>query len=135
MPIVSWSDEFSVNVKEIDLQHQQMLDIVNKLHAAVEACEEKENLNKLLIDLFEHTKLHFSTEDALMKKYEYPGYEMHLHEHNVLLQHLDNLISSVSNGRDPTFRSDYDVSSDWVLIHILKSDKSLGTFLNTQGVF
>jgi hemerythrin-like metal-binding protein len=135
MPIVSWSDEFSVNVEEIDHQHQQMLDIVNKLHAAVEACKEQEVLNELLIELFEHTKFHFSTEDELMKKYAYPGYDQHLHEHNVLLQQLDNLISAVSNGRNPTFRSDYDVSSDWVLIHIFKSDKSLGSFLNSQGVF
>jgi hemerythrin-like metal-binding protein len=135
MPIVSWSDEFSVNVKEIDLQHQQMLDIVNKLHTAVDRRKEQDFLNKLLIELFEHTKFHFSTEDTLMKKYEYPGYEQHLHEHRVLLQHLDNLIKAVTNGKNPTFSSDYDVSSDWVLIHIFKSDKDLGTFLNSQGVY
>ncbi|MES9970434.1 MAG: bacteriohemerythrin [Candidatus Thiodiazotropha sp.] len=135
MPIVSWSEEFSVNVKVIDEQHQTMLDIVNNLHTAVEENEDKETLKQLLIELNEHTRSHFATEDELMKQYDYPGYEQHLHEHNVLLQHLGNIVESVTGGKDPTFRSDYDVSSDWVLIHIFKSDKDLGGFLNKQGVF
>jgi hemerythrin-like metal-binding protein len=135
MPIVEWNEEFSVNVKLIDDQHQQMLDIVNSLHTAVEASADKETLNKILIDLYAHTRAHFSTEDELMKKHNYPGYEQHLHEHHVLLQQLDNLISGVSGGKSPAFHSDYDISSDWVLIHIFKSDKELGTFLNAQGIY
>ncbi|MEW8506403.1 MAG: bacteriohemerythrin [Candidatus Thiodiazotropha sp.] len=135
MPIVTWSDEFSINVKELDEQHQKMLDIVNKLHQAVEECREQEILYRLLTELYQHTQLHFSTEDELMKKYNFPGFEQHRHEHRVLLQHLGNLVEGVSNGKNPTFRSDYDVSSDWVLIHIFKSDKDLGLFLNDLGVF
>ncbi|MES9992773.1 MAG: bacteriohemerythrin [Candidatus Thiodiazotropha sp.] len=135
MPIVTWSDDFNINVKEIDEQHQKMLDIVNNLHIAVEAEKEKEILNDLLTELYQHTQLHFSTEEELMNKYDYPGFEQHLHEHKVLLQHLGNLVAGVCGGKNPTFRSDYDVSSDWVLIHIFKSDKDLGLFLNDQGVF
>ncbi|MEW8314141.1 MAG: bacteriohemerythrin [Candidatus Thiodiazotropha endolucinida] len=135
MPIVTWSEEFSVNVRIIDDQHQEMLNIVNILHTAVEKCADKETLQKLLVELYEHTKTHFSTEDELMKKHNYPGYEQHLHEHHVLLQHLNNLVEGVTGGKSPTFRSDYDVSSDWVLIHIFKSDKELGTFLNAQDVY
>jgi hemerythrin-like metal-binding protein len=135
MPIVEWSEEFGVNVKIIDDQHQQMLDIVNGLHTAVQARADNETLNKILIDLYVHTRTHFSTEDELMKKHNYPGYEQHRHEHHILLQHLDNLITGVSGGKSPTVRSDYDISSDWVLIHIFKSDKDLGTFLNEKGVY
>jgi hemerythrin-like metal-binding protein len=135
MPIVEWSEEFSVNVKLIDNQHQQMLDIVNGLHTAVEASADKEILNKLLIDLYAHTRAHFSTEEELMKTHNYPGFEQHLHEHQVLLQQLDNLVTGISSGKNPILRSDYDISSDWVLIHIFKSDKELGTFLNAQGVY
>jgi hemerythrin-like metal-binding protein len=135
MPTVTWSEEFNVNVKIIDEQHQQMLDIVNSLHSAVEARADKTILEKLLTDLFEHTRTHFSTEDELMKAHNYPGYEKHLHEHQVLLQHLDNLLTGFTGGKNPVFHSDYDVSSDWVLIHIFKSDKDLGAFLNEKGIY
>ncbi|MEW8396055.1 MAG: bacteriohemerythrin [Candidatus Thiodiazotropha sp.] len=135
MPTVTWSDEFNINVKEIDEQHQKMLEIVNNLHTAVEENRENEILNDLLIALYHHTQHHFATEEELMKKHDYPGYEQHLHEHKVLLQHLGNLVEGVSSGKNPSFRSDYDVSSDWVLIHIFKSDKDLGLFLNDHAIF
>ncbi|MBA1444238.1 MAG: hypothetical protein FE835_04895 [Gammaproteobacteria bacterium] len=41
MPIITWCDEYSVNVEEIDIQHQKMLELVNHLHSAVEACIDK----------------------------------------------------------------------------------------------
>ncbi|WP_177418708.1 hypothetical protein [endosymbiont of Lamellibrachia barhami] len=51
MPIVTWCDEYSVNVEEIDIQHQKMLELVNHLHSAVEACIDKNDLKTLLKDL------------------------------------------------------------------------------------
>ena len=48
MPIVTWHDDFSVNVTEIDKQHQHMLELVNALHASVEACADKRDLKKML---------------------------------------------------------------------------------------
>jgi hemerythrin len=134
MPIINWRDEYSVNVREIDIQHQKMLEIVNNLHAAVEECRDKSEVKSLLIELVDFTHLHFSTEERFMDEYNYPGSEIHKSEHKVLLQHLDNLVAGVSSGKYPTFCSDYDVSSDWFLVHIAKSDKNLGAFLNTRGV-
>ncbi|MEW8301763.1 MAG: hemerythrin domain-containing protein, partial [Candidatus Thiodiazotropha sp.] len=66
MPTVTWSDEFNINVKEIDEQHQKMLEIVNNLHTAVEENRENEILNDLLIALYHHTQHHFATEEELM---------------------------------------------------------------------
>ena len=37
MPILVWSEEYSVNVAEIDAQHKTLLEHVNKLHAGVMA--------------------------------------------------------------------------------------------------
>jgi hemerythrin-like metal-binding protein len=135
MQTITWSDKFNVNVQVIDDQHQQMVAMVDSLHSAAKACADKEVLQKLLIGLYEHTRTHFATEDELMKEHNYPGYAQHLHEHHVLLKHLECIVVGVSGGKSPTFRYDYDVSSDWVLIHIINSDKELGTFLNTHDIF
>ncbi|MCP4287335.1 MAG: hemerythrin, partial [Gammaproteobacteria bacterium] len=56
MPITTWSDEYSVNVREIDVQHQKMLELVNDLHSAVEACIDKNGLKSLLVELLEFTR-------------------------------------------------------------------------------
>lgn len=135
MPITTWSDENSVNVEEIDVQHQKMLELVNNLHSSVENCIDKNDLKDLLVELVEFTDLHFSTEERLMEKHGYPERGEHHKEHRMLLQHLNDLVAAVSRGKYPTFCSDYDVSSDWALVHISEFDKSLGAFLNSKDVY
>jgi len=135
MPIVTWCDDFSVNVALIDSEHRQMLELVNDLHSSVEACVDKSILRKKLVELVDFTRSHFSTEENLMKEHDYPGFARHYKEHRILLQHMDNLVKAVAAGKHPTFRSDYDISSDWALDHISGCDKSLGLFLNSKGVF
>ena len=135
MPIVTWRDEYSVNVKQIDEQHQRMLELVNNFHLAVEACTDKDSLQNMLVELADFTRMHFSTEEQLMKEHDYPELNRHHKEHQILLRHIGDLVFSVSNGKYPTFYSDYDVSTDWALIHIAEYDKDLGAFLNTKGVY
>jgi hemerythrin len=135
MPIARWKDAYGVNVKEIDQQHQQLLQLVDKLHACVEACIDKDDLKNLLVELVEFTRHHFSTEDRLMQTHQYPGFAAHHREHQVLIEHLDRLVIAVSNGQQPTFYSDYDVSTDWAIAHIGEHDKALGAFLNAHDVF
>ena len=135
MPIVKWCDNFSVNVVQIDSQHKQMLELVNNLHASVEACVDKKDLERMLVELVDFTRLHFLTEEKLMKEHGYSGLTSHYKEHRILLQHLDNLVKAVEHGKYPAFYSDYDVSSDWALDHISECDKSLGAFLYSKGIY
>ena len=135
MPIVEWCDEFNVNVEEIDVQHQKLLELVNNLHSAVEACSDKNDLQNMLVELADFTHIHFLTEEKLMEEYEYPELVEHHREHRILLRHMNDLVLAVSSGRHPTFYSDYDVSTDWALIHLAEHDKGLGAFLNSKGVY
>lgn len=135
MPKVTWSADYSINVAEIDEQHQKILELVNDLHSAVESCIDKEELRVKLSALVEFTDFHFSTEDRLMKKHGYPGFKGHHREHRQLIGHLKELAKAVSKGKRPTFYSDYDVSTDWALTHIRDYDSGLGVFLNSKGVY
>ena len=51
MPILAWSDEYSINVAEIDEQHKKLLDHVNRLHAGVEAQIDKKDLQAIILFL------------------------------------------------------------------------------------
>lgn len=134
MPIVTWSEEYEVDVAEIDAQHQKMLDLVNHLHASVEARIDKNQLKKLLSELVSYTHMHFATEEALMDQYGFPDTARHKQEHSILLRHLNLLLDAVSQGKYPTFYSDYDVSTDWMLLHITDCDKPLGNYLKSKQV-
>jgi len=135
MPIVTWCDTYSVNVREIDDQHKELLDLVNNLHRAVESLASKGELTQMLVELVEFTRTHFSTEERLMKEHDFPELKEHRKEHKLLLRYLVDLVDGVSGGKRLRFYADYDVSTDWALIHITECDRSLGTFLNSKGVF
>ena len=103
MPIVNWSNEYSINVDEIDNQHQEMLGLVNNLHSSVESRTDKNILKKMLAELVVYTRMHFATEEQLMEQHDYPHHIEHKNEHRLLLQHLEFLLSAVSIGKYPTF--------------------------------
>ena len=135
MPILVWSDEYSVNVAEIDKQHKKLLEHVNKLHASVEAQIDKQDLHELLVELYDYTAFHFAFEEKLMDQHGMKNVKKHHKEHKLLLKHLKHICNAVSNGKRPTFYSQYDVSNDWFLAHIMDFDKKMGAFLNSKGVY
>ena len=135
MPILTWSEQYTINVAEIDEQHAKLCEHVSRLHAGVEARIDKDDLRQLLVDLVEFTRFHFDYEERLMKEHGLETSKTHRREHGLLLKHMEDLVQAVSKGKYPTFFSDYDVSNDWFLAHILNFDKKLGEFLNSKGVF
>ena len=135
MPILVWSDEYSINVAEIDAQHRKLLDHVNELHAGVENQIDKEDLRQLVVDLYEYTAFHFASEEKLMKQHGMEHTKKHHKEHKQLLKHLNQICNAISEGKRPAFYSEYDVSNDWFLAHILGFDRQLGKFLNSKGVY
>ncbi len=135
MPVLVWSEDFRVNVAEIDAQHMKLCDYVNKLHAGVEARVDREDLRQLLVDLVDYTRLHFATEERLMHEHGMQPAAGHRKEHETLLGLLEDTVTAVSEGNHPIFYSEYDVSNDWFLAHIMNHDKKLGAFLNSKGVF
>ena len=135
MPVLVWSEEYSINVAEIDEQHKTLLEHVNRLHEGVKDQIDREDLRQLVLDLVEYTRFHFSSEEKLMKQYGMEKVKKHLKEHRALLKHLNHIVDAITEGKRPAFYSGYDVSNDWFLAHILGHDKKMGKFLNSKGVY
>ncbi|MFN3309093.1 MAG: bacteriohemerythrin, partial [Anaerolineales bacterium] len=67
MSLITWSDEFSVNIKEIDNQHRQLIEMVNQLQRAMKEGKGAAALNDILQRLIDYTDYHFSTEERMME--------------------------------------------------------------------
>jgi len=138
MAIFTWKEEFSINVAEIDAQHKKMIEHVNILHDAVQACEAQEDEKEViaaLVALIDFTRIHFSTEEEYMHTHGFPDQSFHHREHQALVNQLEAIVEVVSKGIKPNFCKDYDLSNDWVICHILGADKELGRFLNDKDIF
>ena len=134
MVLIKPEDNLKLDIPEIDSQHETMISLVNLIHETMLQGADKATLDGLLSQLLEHTQTHFAYEEELMSRYNYPGYEEHKSEHDSLLQHLVDLTARYNKGE---LLLSFAVALElkgWAVVHIEKSDKPLGTFLNNQKV-
>lgn len=119
MAYIEWSDELSVKVKEIDEQHKNFIEILNKLHDGIFDLE----IQKVVIkELVEYATVHFETEEKHMIHFNFPGYEEHKKEHEELTEHTLKF-------KDELFRNNcllsfaiLDFLKDWLENHLLNMD-------------
>jgi hemerythrin-like metal-binding protein len=132
MELVKLEDNLMLDIPEIDSQHETLIGLINLLHETMLQGADRAALDELLSQLLEHTRAHFSYEEQLMSQYNYPEYEAHKSEHNRLMQHLVDLAERYKSGELLlSFAIVLELKS-WAVVHIEKSDKPLGTFLNTR---
>lgn len=134
MAMFAWKPEYSVNIKEIDDQHKQLVAMVNELHEAMTQKKGKEVLGPLLAKLINYTATHFAAEEKLMQQHGYPDYDKHKAKHEKMVQKVLSLQDDYKGGK---ITMTFEVSKflqDWLNKHILGTDKQYSAFLNGKGV-
>ncbi len=130
-PWIELSAEQAVGIPEIDVQHQELAGMINQLNRCLQHDADPKDVHKRLGVLQAATRHHFATEHDYMRRYRYPGLEMHDQEHERLLAELGQMIDELKPGGERLFLQ---ILKDWLLGHIEGSDKMLGDFLAEAGV-
>ena len=67
---IKWNPIYSVNVKEIDDQHKQIVTLINSVHdAKINSIEECKNcVSKFVQELKKHSVIHFRTEEKYFQQ-------------------------------------------------------------------
>lgn len=134
MALISWSDEFSIHIKEIDDQHRQLLELLNVLFEAMKQGKGRDILGDILNKLVDYTAYHFSTEERLFKQYGYPDAEQHKNEHDAFIVQVLTFQESYNKGHSLVTKEVLLFLTDWLKGHILQVDKKFGPFLIGKGI-
>jgi len=132
--VFPWTDAYSVNIGIIDMQHKNLVSILNELHQAMVAGLGKQHLGKALSELVNYTNVHFKTEEDFMVAHQYPEYAQHKSEHDQLTRTVLDFQGKFHRNETGLTVEVMDFLKDWLCHHILLSDKSFGPFLNAHGV-
>ena len=122
-----WDDNYSVNVKEIDEQHQNFLNICNDLFemsAAEQVYQEK--IFQKASELGDYAMYHLSTEEELFEKTEYPESANHKNIHDIFRAKIKEYIDQVRDGGTDKKETAYkiaDFAGNWLVNHIAGMDK------------
>jgi hemerythrin-like metal-binding protein len=129
MPLFTWSDSYSVNSPEIDTQHKKLFDLINNLHDAMIRGKGKEVVGQILDGLIDYTRVHFADEEKMLEAINYPDLPAHLVEHDAFIRKVFQLQTDYRSGKQALTLPVMDFLKNWLLNHILKTDKKYMPFV------
>jgi diguanylate cyclase (GGDEF)-like protein/PAS domain S-box-containing protein/hemerythrin-like metal-binding protein len=130
-PWIRFEDSHLVGVRVIDEQHRNLAHLVNGLNDALKHDETQESIMHMFDDLLAATARHFDTESRYMEEQHYPERERHETEHARLVNEVAHFKAQFSQGREQLVLQ---LMKDWLLHHIVHSDKKLGDYLVQHGM-
>ena len=92
MAPIEWKDTYSVGVAAVDHEHQELIDLVNRIEAALTAQAPPEKTRAVFGDLFRAISSHFALEERFMREHGYDQTPDHKADHERLLDELRDLM-------------------------------------------
>ncbi len=135
MRTLTWKDNYSVGVKNLDVQHQHLLDTLNKVSGLFEANADQEEIKVLLNELDTYAKTHFKTEEQYFEKFKFHGIQDHMKEHRYYEQKIMVIQQKYEEHPEEGKTELLEFLADWWMGHIQGCDQDYKRFLNNCGVF
>jgi hemerythrin-like metal-binding protein len=133
MPLLPWNAKLEVGHSQIDSDHKKLVELLNRLHDAMQAGQARDVCGRILDELIQYTRVHFATEERLMAQHGYAQAATHKAQHASLVQEVVQFKSRFDAGSIALSVSLFKFLKDWLSNHILQSDKTLVAALNAKA--
>ena len=95
MSLLEWRDDFRIGIDEVDHEHEQLIGLINALHAALGADRSPERIEAFLGEIYARISAHFALEEKDMQTRAYPERPDHKADHERLLDDLRDIMDEV----------------------------------------
>lgn len=95
MSLITWKDEFSLGVAAVDLEHRELIELINSLDADMREYAIQTTVVETLGEIYARISAHFALEEKIMREAGYDGFATHKEDHELLLDELLDVIDSV----------------------------------------
>ncbi len=133
---MEWTEEMSVGIDELDLDHRNLLRLMNELKDGgdIEASLKVQAINAVFSSLIDYTNSHFQREESVMQASGYPYLENHRQVHRLYKQEVER--KKIQHERNPQ-DTDVDVLCEfmesWFRDHIMTMDMSYKDWIGNEG--
>ncbi len=133
MSYLHWSNELDTGIEVIDKQHRRIVDLINELNTANESGDTTV-INHVLGELVDYTLSHFSFEEELQEKANYPFYKAHKRVHEIFTKRVSEFQKRAADGENvaPELLAMLKI---WLVNHIKGDDADyVEAVVNSLGV-
>lgn len=132
---ILWNDNLSSGSPDIDSQHKELFERINKLLATFNGGTfNRQEFSGIIQFLTDYVVLHFGNEERYMAKYAYSSACQHKAQHEQFVKAFMKLKDRLMlEGVNPQLAEETkQLLVDWLINHIKYSDRALGMFLKLK---
>jgi hemerythrin len=133
MAILTWSDEYKVNIRVIDDEHRALFDLVNSIDDGARRGDGGKTIASGLAALLRYARDHFPDEEKFITQSGYPRLTHHAAEHEkftrTITRHKERFESDPEGFDVDAFLT---YLAGWVSGHVLHADKEIAPYLKGE---
>lgn len=124
-----WTPALITGVEDIDEQHLTIFALANALAAAVEHGADEDDLEDAVYGLTDYVVEHFTDEQDLMRRADFPQRIAHEMLHQQLSEQVVHLAAQLFNEDDVSPTQLSDLVAFWLTNHIAGHDRELADWI------
>ena len=126
-----WTPELATGIRQIDLQHQELLEIINEFETAHEAGEDARAMDELLPRLAGYVVFHFATEESMLQGISGAAEHkaLHIAQHKAFAENFMKFKAMPGHDQRSETTALLEYLKEWLLNHIMKTDMQLTRLL------
>ncbi|HEX6735420.1 MAG TPA: bacteriohemerythrin [Azonexus sp.] len=124
---IRWTTALETGHRQIDLQHQELVELLDELATAHRAGRDDDALHDILPRLASYVLFHFGTEEMLMAGLPASNAHAvaHRQAHREFTARVETLRAQTAAGEHPSLGPLVDYLQAWLLEHIMNTDREL----------
>ena len=132
--LLSWEQEYSVGVSEIDKDHKFMIKLINDLYEATQDGCVGAALMPVFSALKNYAETHFAKEERYMTECDAPNQEQHRQDHQRMVNKLNELEARHRKGEAAISLETLNFLRNWLKSHICGVDRAMAPYLRAKGL-
>lgn len=133
---VAWSADLNTGIRSIDLQHQELVALINALNRLNQQQGDEAEVCALVGQLRQYVMFHFSHEEGLLRRsgLAVEQQDRHLQQHQLFSVEVDRAAGQLQSGH--VFQGAAQLAKflgDWLIQHIRGTDMELARQIASRG--
>ncbi len=130
MNLVEWRDEFEIGIKEVDFEHQELVELINESYKAAKDKNSTTDVMDFLGEIFSQISAHFALEEKVMRDMQYDQYEDHKDDHERLLDSIRDIMDDYMDVSTMDEKQFGERLNKWFTQHFSTKDARMHKFLH-----
>jgi len=133
MSFIEWNNGFLLGIPQFDEDHKRLISILNSAYDNFTTGVSIITMDRLLNDLVDYARSHFSSEEHWMEKLNYPHILKHKNEHDWFVTRVGKLAEELEIVNKTILGSAITFLNTWIAMHITETDADYCKFVNNAA--